>query len=150
MSLFAANSPTTKSVVVRAGSPAAARALIIAAVALGALGALASAGQGSTAETDTDLVGLLRFMAVLKAAMAAGLVGALWWRLAAPIELPRLVSYAATCGAMAAGPALIWTMSGIGLGALLLHAGLLAACLLLWRDPEVAARLSALVANRRL
>ena len=50
---------------------------------------------------------------------------------------------------MAAGPVLIFEMAQIRLGALLLHAGLLAAALLLWRDPAVSARLGALVARRR-
>jgi hypothetical protein len=50
---------------------------------------------------------------------------------------------------MAAGPVLIWGMVQVGAGALLLHAGLLASLLLLWRDPVVGARLAALVAKRR-
>ncbi len=50
---------------------------------------------------------------------------------------------------MAAGPVLIWDMAHIRSGALLLHAGLLAGGLLLWRDPVVGARLGAIVARRR-
>ena len=50
---------------------------------------------------------------------------------------------------MAAGPVLIWDMVHIRLGALLLHGGLLATALLLWRDPAVGARLVALVTRRR-
>jgi hypothetical protein len=41
-------------------------------------------------------------------------------------------------------------MSHVSLGALLLHGGLVAALLLLWRDPAVGMRLSVLVANRRV
>jgi hypothetical protein len=88
-------------------------------------------------------------MAVLKAFMAAGLVAAVAWRLGAAVALPWLAAYAAAAAAMAAGPVLIWDMAHVGLGAVLLHGGLLAAVLLLWRDPVVGARLSAIVAARR-
>ncbi len=40
---------------------------------------------------------------------------------------------------MAAGPVLIWEMVHVRLGVLLLHSGLLAGGLLLWRDPAVGA-----------
>ncbi len=50
---------------------------------------------------------------------------------------------------MAAGPVLVWDMAHIRLGALLLHAGLVASLLLLWRDPAVGARLEAIITKRR-
>jgi hypothetical protein len=50
---------------------------------------------------------------------------------------------------MAAGPGLIWQMAYVRTGALLLHAGLFAALILLWRDPAMGARLGAMVAARR-
>jgi hypothetical protein len=50
---------------------------------------------------------------------------------------------------MAAGPVLIWDMAHVGIGAALLHGGLLAMVLLLWRDAAVGARLSAIIATRR-
>jgi hypothetical protein len=40
-------------------------------------------------------------------------------------------------------------MVHVALGAFFLHAGLIACVVLLWRDPEVSARLAVLVATRR-
>ena len=86
---------------------------------------------------------------MLKAAIAACVIAATAWRLASPARLPWFVSYALACAAMAAGPGLIWNMSHVGAGALLLHGGLLGCVLMLWRDPATAARLAALIAARR-
>jgi hypothetical protein len=118
---------------------------ILAAVA----GGLLAAAPDSAALADPDLTRLLRAMAVLKALMAAGAVVAIAWRLGVAVTLPWLGGYAAAGAAMAAGPVLIWDMAHVGLGAGLLHGGLLAAVLLLWRDKVVGARLSAIVAARR-
>jgi hypothetical protein len=92
---------------------------------------------------------LLRAMALLKAMAALGVSAAILWRLGSPIGAARFGAYACACCAMAAGPMLIWTMVHIGLGALLLHGGLLSALILLWRDPAVADRLARLVAMRK-
>jgi hypothetical protein len=45
----------------------------------------------------------------------------------------------AACAAMAAGPFLVWDMVHIVAGAVLLHAGLIGAVLLGWRDETWAA-----------
>ena len=50
---------------------------------------------------------------------------------------------------MAAGPGLIWGMVHLRLGALLLHGGLIALVVLLWRDGATSQRLAELVAARR-
>ena len=131
-------------------SPAFARILLIAAVAIGTVTALAFTRSDTTAAMDVSLVGLLRFMAVVKAVLALSLIGAVWWRLSSPIDGVRLAAYAVTAASMMSGLVLIWTMSHLGLGAALLHAGLLASCLLLRRDPAVSAKLSGLVAKRGL
>jgi hypothetical protein len=81
--------------------------------------------------------------------MAAGATAAVFWRLGAAAAWPWLAAYLAGCAAMAAGPSVIWGMAHVGIGALLLHGGLLATILLLWQDPEVSTRLSAIVASRR-
>ncbi len=134
-------------------SPVGARVLLIAAVLAAGLGGIVVADTGTAAQAaihaDGDLTRLLRAMAVLKAVMAAGATAAVFWRLGAAAPWPWLAAYLATCAAMVAGPGVIWGMAHVGLGALLLHGGLLAAILLLWRDPAVGARLSALVASRR-
>jgi hypothetical protein len=88
-------------------------------------------------------------MAALKLLIAAPLAAAVAWRLGVATGPARLAGYAAACAAMAAGPGLIWSLAQVPLGALLLHGGLLATGLMLWRDPMVGARLAAVVAARR-
>ena len=121
---------------------------ILAAVAGAVLATGPEAAARAVAASGADLTWLLRAMAVLKA-LAARLVAAVAWRLGAAVTLPWLAAYAAASAAMAAGTVLIWDMAHVGLGAALLHGGLLAAVLLLWRDRVVGARLSAIVAARR-
>jgi hypothetical protein len=48
-----------------------------------------------------------------------------------------------------AGPGLVWGLAHIVLGSLLLHGGLIAMALLIWRDPAAIARLSEIIARRR-
>jgi hypothetical protein len=115
-------------------------------------GLLATGGEASSHAIQlagADLTRLLRAMALLKAVMAVAATAAILWRLGVAATPTWLSAYAIACAAMAAGPGLIWDMSHVSLGALLLHGGLVAALLLLWRDPAVGMRLSALVANRR-
>ena len=134
-------------------SPAWSRAVLVSVIALAvAVSFVATAGPASSAATlaaGDDLTRLLRAMAVLKAAMAGAAAAGVVWRLGSPVAPLWLLSYAAGCAAMAAGPGLIWRMTSVGSGALLLHGGLLAICMLLWRDPVVGGRLAALVSARR-
>lgn len=136
---------------VRRGWPR--RGLLLAALAAGAGWAIYATGATDSAEAMVraggELTRLLRFMALLKAAMATGALVAVWWRLARPATLGWLLTYLATGAAMAAGPVLIWGMAHVGLGSLLLHGGLFATLVALWRDPAVAARLGAMVEARR-
>lgn len=129
------------------------RGLLLAALFAGAGIAAWATGRPEAAEAAAragdELTRLLRCMALLKAAMAAAALGAVWWRLALPAGALRLAAYLAAGAAAAAGPVLIWGMVHLGLGSLLLHGGLFASLVLLWRDPDVAARLGALVAERR-
>ena len=132
--------------------PLVARGLVALAVAAAIGAALLYAGPQAAAAVDEaggDLTALLRAMAALKALMAAGLIAAVLWRLGAPVGVPRLTGYGMASAAMAAGPPLIWSMAHVGLGALLLHGGLLAGLLLLWFDPATATRLSAALVRRR-
>ncbi|MBV9118053.1 MAG: hypothetical protein JOY63_11905 [Acetobacteraceae bacterium] len=133
--------------------PGAARALLLLAIA-GALAAGAFTTDAATtshiaAQEGGDWTRLLRGMALLKAAMAAGATAAVLWRLGGAVSAPWWAAYALACAAMWAGPGLIWGLAHIGLGALLLHGGLAATIVLVWRDPAVAARLAELVARRR-
>jgi hypothetical protein len=69
--------------------------------------------------------------------------------MATPTPRGWLAAYAAAAAAMAAGPGMIWSLAHVAIGALLLHAGLLAGLVALWRDPAVGRRIAGLVAKRR-
>ena len=150
-SSIAARTPRTAAELT--ASPALARLLFVlvvgAAIAAGALATGAETSSHAMSNAGAELTRLLRAMAAFKALMAAGVAAAVLWRLGAAVKLASFGAYALACGAMAAGPALIWGMAHVGAGALLLHGGLLAAVLLLWRDPVVSRRLAAMVTARR-
>ena len=134
-------------------SPLMARALLVlvtaASVAAGLLVTGTEVSTSAIALAGADLTHLLRAMALLKVAMAAGMAAAVLWRLGSPVTLAWWAAYALACAGMAAGPGLIWQMAYVRTGALLLHAGLFAALILLWRDPVMGARLGTMVAARR-
>jgi hypothetical protein len=88
-------------------------------------------------------------MAVLKLLFAGAATAAVMWRLGAPISATRWIGYAFAAGAAWAGPGLIWGLAHIALGALLLHGGLIATAMLVWRDPATRARLSEIIARRQ-
>ena len=131
----------------------ASRVLLLAVVAVSALAGFAATGQHAAAQAVSDagpeLTHLLRAMAGLKMLFAAAAVGAIAWRLAVPAGWVRLAGYGLASACMAAGPGLIWDMAHVRLGALLLHGGLLAGVLLLWRDPATSIRLHRTIATRR-
>lgn len=126
------------------------RAALAAAVVSGAVWGLWDTSAADSAQAvagaGADLARLLRFMAVIKAAMALGALAAIWWRLGLAASSVRLSVYLATAAAMGAGPGLIWAMAHVAWGALLLHGGLFAALILLWRDPAVGTRLAEMAA----
>jgi hypothetical protein len=134
-------------------SPVLGRAVFALAVGAGMVaGVLATGGDASShavAEAGAELARLLRFMAALKALMAAGLAAAILWRLGDTVTPGWLAAYALAGVAMAMGPGLIWGIDHVVPGALLLHGGLLAGMVLLWRDPVVATRLGQVTRLRR-
>jgi hypothetical protein len=127
----------------------AAAGVVILAVAAALLATGQQESQQAVLQAGADLTHLLRAMAGLKTLMSAAVLGAIVWRMRAPVTWPFLAGYLAASGAMAAGPALIWGMVHVASGAMLLHGGLLASVLLLWRDPATAGLLSEAVAARR-
>ena len=134
-------------------TPRAAR-ILLAAIVIGAVGFSfvsvdVSASSRAVSNAGSELTRLLRFMAVIKGGMALGAVGAVLWRLGSHVSLGRFVTYGTCCALMAAGPGLIWGMAQVGLGALLLHGGLLALLVLLWCDPAIPVRLETALAARR-
>ena len=148
--LHAAASAQTRPLTLPSGI---ARLLLIVAVIGGSTAGFLVTGHqeaaAATAHAGRELTHLLRAMAGMKAIFAVGAAAVTYWRLGAPIGWGRFAAYAAAMAAMAAGPGLIWDMAGLKPGALLLHGGLLATVLLLWRDPAMANRLSASIAARR-
>ncbi len=134
-------------------TPRAAR-ILLASIVIGAVGlsfALVDvpASSRAVANAGNELTRLLRFMAVIKGGIALGAVGAVLWRLGSDVSPGRFVAYGACCAVMAAGPGLIWDMAHVGLGAVLLHGGLFALLVLLWRDPAIPVRLEAALARHR-
>ena len=134
-------------------SPEVARAvlllLIAASIAAGLLVDDATVSRQAISAAGADLTRLLRMMAMLKAGLALAACAAVFWRLATVVTPVRLAAYAVACGAMAAGPVLIWNMAHVVGGAVLLHGGLASAIMLVWRDPAVADRLAAMSAARQ-
>ncbi len=124
-------------------------AILLAACCIGYLATGPAATVAAMQHDGADLTRLMRFMAGLKTMLALGAAAAVAWRLAAPVSLSWFAAYAVTGAAMASGPGLIWGMAHVGAGALLLHGGLFATILLLWRDPVVGMRLAAMVERRR-
>jgi hypothetical protein len=123
--------------------------VILGAAVVGALATQPDITARAVADSGADLTRLLRAMAAIKVLMAAGAAAGVLWRLAAPVSLAGFAAYAVAGAAMAAGPGLIWGMAHVAAGAVLLHAGLLATVVLLWRDPAVGQRLASLVTARR-
>ena len=109
-----------------------------------------AAGTARAVAAEPELALLLRAMAGLKAVIAASVIGLIIWRLGSPIGPLRLALYALSTSAMTAGPVLIWTLAHVGSGAALLHGGMLAGLILLWRDPTVGARLQTVIKDRRM
>ena len=114
--------------------PGVARAVFVGALLAGAMAGLAVGGHASAAAADPELTRLLRAMAALKLLFVAAAAAAVLWRLQAPARPALLAGYAASAAAMTAGPGLIWFASHIVLASVLMHGGLAASLLLLWRD----------------
>lgn len=123
--------------------------IIGAAVLAGLFATDQSTTTAAVTQAGDDLTRLLRAMALIKAGIGALAVAGVWWRFGGGVGRIWFTAYGVACAAMAAGPALIWRMDHVVSGSVLLHGGLFGLLVLLWRDPEVARRLSALIAARR-
>ncbi|MFN0024349.1 MAG: hypothetical protein ACKVS5_10665 [Parvularculaceae bacterium] len=123
--------------------------LLILAMAAGlglavSLAAEPSAGAGA----DPDLVRLMQAMAILKGLIACALIAAMGWRLTMPTSPARLALYLIAAASMTAGIGLMWRMSHLAEAAVLLHAGLFGAIVLLLRDRTIVARIEQEIARR--
>ena len=106
------------------------RLLLAAAV----LGAAALSLTTQAGPHDPELATLLRFMAVVKAAMALGAAALIGWRLGWPVRPAMGLGYVAGVSSMAAGAGLIWQLGHVGTGALLVHGSLVALVGIAWLD----------------
>ena len=133
-------------------TPFIARTLLLGVIALAAAGGMLVTDSAATAQAIAgaggDWANLLRAMAVLKLLFASAATAAVLWRLGAPISAEKGTGYAVAAAATWAGSGLIWGLAHIGLGTLLLHGGLVATAVLVWRDPATSGRLSEILARR--
>lgn len=103
-------------------------------LAMGVFGSATLALATQAGPHDPELATLLRFMAVVKGAMALGAAALVAWRLGWPVRPAAGVGYVAGVSSMAAGAGLIWQLGHVGTGALLVHGSLLALVGLAWLD----------------
>ena len=97
---------------------------------LSAGSALAGAADG----TEPTLLTLLRFMAIVKGALALAAGAALTWRSFRPIPGGARIAYLLFLTILAAGPVPIWAGAQVWAGALLVHSGLIGLAVTAWRD----------------
>ena len=88
-------------------------------------------GRGAA---DPELALLLRFMAVVKAAMAIAAAALVVWRLNGPVLPAAALGYIAAVSSMAAGAALIWRLEHVAAGAVMVHGGVVALAAVGWMD----------------
>ena len=96
--------------------------------------AWAGGAVGSVPMTEPALLNLLRFMAVMKGALALAAGAAMVWRSRRPIRGGVRFAYGVAIASLAAGPVPIWAGTHIWAGALLVHGGLLLWAITAWRD----------------
>ena len=125
---------------------------VLAAGVLGAAGTALLTGADPSA-ADPELLVLLRFMAIVKAAMALGAAALVAWRLGGPVRPATGLGYVVGVSSMAAGAGLIWQLGHIGAGAVLVHGGLAALIAVAWLDriawDQAASTISVSIRSRR-
>ncbi len=108
---------------------------------LGFLATSPAATSASVHAAGRELEMLLRFMAVVKAGFALGLVSLAAWRLGFPAQPGIATAYLAACALMPAGAGLIWGLAHVVIGALLFHSGMILLIAVGWVDQETAGEL---------
>lgn len=118
--------------------------LLYAATAGAAALGLTLAARGAAPEgIERPLVLLLRFMAVVKAAMALGALALTHWRVRRPISPAIASGYVGAIAAMLVATGVIWSLRHVGFGAVLFHVGLFAFLGLAWKDDAAGHLLAA-------
>jgi len=103
-----------------------------------AIGFLVDQARVMTKANESELVLLVRMMAMIKLGMVAGAAWLLDWRLQWACGPQLALGYALAVALMASAPGLIWFMTAALVASVLFHAGLLLALLLGWRDGRSA------------
>jgi hypothetical protein len=117
-------------------------ALVAALIAVtAAILASPDAATAARAQSDAELVLLLRFMAGVKALLALAALGAVVWRLGYPASPVTSAAYVLAPALMLAAPLLIWQIAPTALGAGLFHGGLALLLLALFADRGQASEL---------
>jgi hypothetical protein len=120
--------------------PKAWHAILAAAVVSGVTAGLFAATPAQTALAlslaEPALTTLLRFMAIVKAAMALGFVALTAWRFGYPVSGRLAAAYIAAAALMSAAPVLIWQMAHVVAGAASFHIGLLLFAGAPWTDRD--------------
>lgn len=122
----------------RVGRPALRLALMVAVMLGAVIGFTATSGPAAAlaiADAGTELTRVLRAMALIKLALAGGVVWLVDWRLRFPVNLRFAMGYIGGALVMAMGPGVIWDMAHVALGAALLHGAGAMLLVLFYRDP---------------
>lgn len=110
------------------------RALLVVGCAMALLIAAALGRPEVLQQADAELARLLRGMALIKGALLAAALAALWWRFGLALA-PRLaLVYLVGAWLMAAASMLVWQLTLIPAAAVVFHAGELGLLLAAWRD----------------
>lgn len=118
-----------------AGSLTVRRTILASVVILAATtGAIAGHLSAPDATADADLTLLLRFMALMKAALVLAAAGLVAWRFGSELPSRLAAGYIAAVGLMALSPGLIWSQSSLALASAFFHSGLLFGLVLAARD----------------
>ena len=124
--------------------------VVCAAAALaGVLATSPAATVAAVRQAGGELAMLLRFMAGVKALMAAAFVALTTWRLGYPASGRLAAVYVVSAALMSAAPGVIFQMAHVAAGAVLFHVGLLVQLGAAWADRGGRARVVAAVMARR-
>lgn len=142
-----------------AGEPNTSRKAVIARMALAAVSILAvvaafhigSERASGAAGGDAALATVIRFMVVMKASIALGVAMLVERRLRHPARRAMVTALIVATATALAGPALMWHLDDLRLGAAFYYLGLATIAVLAWLDrATIGALLAAAVARRKL
>lgn len=124
-----------------AGSLTVRRTILASVVILAATtGMIAGHLSATDANHDADLTLLLRFMALMKAAIILAAAGLVAWRFGSELPTRLAAGYIAAVGLMALSPGFIWSQSSLTLASAFFHSGLLFGLVLAARDGYTKSR----------